>query len=398
MAEPERIRQAMTQTRLAVRDAPFDATLYTGEFVDDPDTGESYFADLKTAAKLFDAAIEAERTKLAEKFPWVDEIKGSRFPYRDYEQTRKGHEEAGALLLVDRESWTLKAERNVLRAATVQARQRAAAAKSRAKDGTGAGPAKEPRYLVAAQIVAVKQAKTRAMRRAVAESPRASLALAIMGLLDCREIRIERDHNRRVDDYPDALPKDAARLRALLAPIRAAIIAAADPEERAILDESEDDEDDPRSLQPEDDGAAAVFALLVTFEEARLVDIQAALVAERIGAWIGYTPALGETPLAAAIAEHLPVAGHLVDTWRPAPDYFAGYGKELLLRLAIANGLADGFAKLKKGEMVKRLADQPEGFWTPDKFDELAFVDDETMKKALDGPAPVIAPAREKAA
>jgi hypothetical protein len=279
----------------------------------------------------------------------------------------------------------------------VTARQRAAAAKSRAKDGgAGDGPVKEPRYLVAAQIVAVKQAKTRALRRAVAESPRASLALAIMGLLDCREIHIERDHNRRGDDYPDALPEDAARLRALLAPIRQAVLAADPDDELAI--ERDETADGVTLRHAEGRAAAAVFALLVTFEEARLVDIQAALVAERIGAWIGYTPALGETPLAAAIAERLPVAGHLVDTWRPAPEYFAGYGKELLLRLAVANGLADGFAKLKKGAMVKRLADQPEGFWTPDKFDELAFVDDETMKKALDGPAPVIAPAREKAA
>jgi hypothetical protein len=178
---------------LAVTEAIFDPSLYTGEIVEDPDTERpKYGADRDQATRLQAEAAHTELDEVAaalrEQWPWV-EIRRGHYgnEFRTY-NIAEGDPEAGALVHINEYTGAIGVTAPVRRivepiAASVT--------------GTGAGAPDTEKGrppLSNSQIAQLHEYKTQAIRRALTSSRdlqglRLTLALSILGLAGGREIR-----------------------------------------------------------------------------------------------------------------------------------------------------------------------------------------------------------------
>lgn len=370
--DPRQIRHAMIEKMVPVDRALFDPKLYKGTIVEDEDEGERYFADPVEFRELQDAAIEARIAALKEKWPWVERLGPNAYAW-DYAAAKKGDKKAGAILWVDH-AGVVHVKENVLKPRTGgEVIGGAAGAKPKKKKRT---KPEDLRWLTQTQIQAVKQAKTLAMRRAVCDSPKAALAVAILAMVGSHEIDVVipgsfQSRERMLElETPDAdLAERKRRLAVVLGCLpskheRDEIVAGYD----AGLD---------------DDTLAKAFEALMALEVDELLRILATATAPHVGTWI--TRNAGETPFALGLAKATGAYERLDGLWTPPPAYFAAYRRDTLVALANANGLGEGFNRLKKSEQVKLLSGQ--SFWTWRHFAELRFLEEKELQKAMAGPA-----------
>lgn len=386
--DAESIRERMLHGKLQADQVGFDVALYKGEIIDDPETGQRYLADRKEAERLFAERLEAELAELKGKYPWVETVEGH-VPYGTFEKGRKGDKEAGAVVVVLRNSCMVEIRAPMLRAATIRERERETRSVERVEAGLPPEPAKA-RYLTQAQVTQAKEAKTLAMRRGVAATPKAAVALFIVALLGGQEIQISGG-DRQWARLPDAFASvnDRTSLGVALAPVLAAV--------RGGQEEAPE-EDDDLDLG-ESPGIA--FRALMAMGLDELLAIQAALVAERIGTWTAWQgDEIGDSDLAIAIAETVGADRRLEGAFAPDEKYFAGYSRDHLFYLLRAHHLVDAFTratqmewsqlnKAKKGDLVAACVEAARiGFWRPEHFLELRYLDDATMKRTFDRPPP----------
>ena len=389
LADPEQIREAMVRERVPVSVALFDVAQYAGEIVEDEDDrdendrGARYFTDTGEFNRLQAAAIDAKIVELEAKWPWVDRL-GEQARIWAYEKAPARDKRRGAVIKISGRR-DVEIVEGVLRPG-----MRPEAESSEASRGTAkkkkAGPI---RWLTQAQVDRVKAAKTLALRRAVAAAPKAALALTILGLATHSEVTIRGDgssfgsvsRNTRVTE-PKA---ETAARRALFEPLLAAA---------------------PKSFAGEivaacsatylgSDAQAAIFRALMALDEAHLLQLLAAAIAQRVGCWVENSSKPGDSALAIAIAEVTEAYPRLEGLWQPDEDYFKAYRRDTLLGLAIANGLGEGFNLMKKSEQVATLAHP---LWTHRHFAELQFLDDKALAAAMAGPALMPPPAPAPAA
>jgi ParB family chromosome partitioning protein len=373
----DRVRESMTQSLVSVESPFFDRATYSGPIVEDEETGNAYFADHAQIRALFDAEIQKRLAALEAEWPWVDVVNGLHVNYADHESARdKRDKEAGAVLGIDRERFRLEVHAPMLRKETVRARAKAEKAKATGK----AAPAAPG--LTEAQAIAVKHAKTRAMRRAVANDPKAAVVLAILGLMGSREVFIRTNGTALPEQRVKPLEEDAQRRLVTLQPVVKAL--------KGELAEGLD-----LGNVTDSEGEAMVYAALRRLELELLLRILAQLVSERVGSWYGYPAPRGpgDTPLAIAVAGAVGIARHLEATWRPDEAYFKAYSRAQLVALVLVNDLVtqlnrtgsewSKLDKAKKGELVEACLDVPDGFWTPARFVELEFLGERQMHQAL---------------
>jgi ParB/RepB/Spo0J family partition protein len=389
--EPQRIRESMVGERVQLANTSIDPALYTGDVVEDLETGARYATDLAQVKALFDDLVKAKTEELAAQYPWVKVETGGHVPYGAYQPSRRKNDpEAGAVIACHPDRFRLgEIQAPVITLETARQRERERNAAARERAGEPAEPEGAKRLLSRAQIVTLKLAKTRALRRAISAHPKVGLALAILGLLGARDVLIGKGDWIDAANHAPQLPQDEDREATLLRPLAELLM------ERGLEIEIEGVPWHRLGLLG-DDEEAELFRVLVALELDQLLAIQAHLVAERCGTWITYDHAIGDTPLAVAIAEATAPAPHLMDLWSPDEAYFKAMTRERLVRLIDAYGF-EGARHAKKGELVAWCLAKPQGFWTPDKFPETAFADDATLTKALQkNPAP--SPARAEAA
>lgn len=373
MTEPGEIRRRMTNERVPLAAAIFDAALYTGEILEDAETGARYFGDKEAFEALQSAAIDAKVEALAKKWPWALRLTDKANPWDYQDASRKSDKDAGAIVFV--QHGTVRTREGVLKPETVKARQDETRRKERAKTKADAG-ARPP--LTQAQLLAVKRVKTRALRMAVAEDAHAALCLAILGLAGGRGVDLRRETWAGPEGHYEPTDAEEARRSEALRTIL-----------EAIPESDEDSVDfDPIFGLRDAEEQARVFQALRRLEAGQLARILAGLVADLVT--VRTTEGkVGDSALTVAIAEEVGAASHVPTFWAPDADYFEAYGKEQLIALAVANGLGDGFNKLAKGQMVERLTKQAPGFWSASRFLETRFAGDADLLAAFAGPRPV---------
>lgn len=379
------VRAHMLAERFPVHLAAFDASLYTGEYLEDEENGAKYFADDAQAKKLQEAAIQEKVKALQGDFAWVDRLGAGDNP-RCYERVAKSDADAGAVVYLD-PTGRLAALHPVIRPETAEKRRRAEAEQQRSDRrqaasgqgsiGEGAVSEAQARLLTSAQIVAVKRAKTQALRAGVAASPKIAIAVAICGLLGARNVRISSGFAPPPPEWSydtPALEREAQRH--VLKPLAEALGLAAT---------ETDDRDQFRTECTEPEDAAKLLPALLALEEGKLHAIFALLISSRIGAdgHSGHQPAEDEFEIALARATN--AAERLGDYWKPDEAYFQAMPRDRLARLAIASERAavDGTKGAKKSELVALLAGAGDDFWTPAHFAELQFADEKTLRRNL---------------
>lgn len=374
-SQPLRIRELMTRERIPVERALFSPKLYTGEIVEDEESGRRYFADSEEFGRLQAASLEDWIAELSEKYAWVDDLTENGRDRFGYMECKKSDPDAGAIIVADRNGRpTLQAP--MVRPAIVEARNRKA--RDEKRSSRGLPDRSERRPLTEAQNVATRNAKTAALRRGVADNPRAALALGIMGLLGISEIRLgsfshwipQQDHAYRTRDWELELIRTRLSAVGKKAPTRV---------------------DGTLALKAGDE--AELFRALLQLQVETLLGIQASLIARRVGSW--FDPAPGDTPLCVAVAEAVDAATWLKGEWEPGEEYFKGYSRDRLVEIVRAHLGRHDANKLKKGELVAACA-KLKAFWKPERFVELRFLEEKAMAKAL--AEPVTAPATADAA
>ncbi len=392
--DPDAIRRHITSDLLPVESAFFEPAAYKGEIVED-EGGGKFFADMEAAAKLQEAAIAAKLKDLKEKYPWAKRLTNEY--HGNYAEVKPGTDKAGAILWTERDG-KVRIQVNVLTPEESRAAARADLAKrTKRSKGKDAAPA---RMLTDGQSIALKRAKTHAIRRAVALDPKVALALSVMALFgDFKEIAVAFDDGHRTGEMFNE-PSAQTRARELAKPLVDVIVASLDKRgredhEHALAAETAEDGYSgavmPHELYLEvtPELHAGALAALMAMARDDLAALHAALMARRIGAWFGFAEDReADTAFTIALAKTVDAARFLSETWKPDKKYFAAYGRDALFALALRNGIREKggvpLNKLKKGEMVAHLAGQAPGFWTPDRFVETGFLSEAGMRKAFE--------------
>lgn len=102
-AEPEHIRDAMTEKRAKVEVALFDPQHYTGEILTDQETGQRYFANLAMFKDLQDEAIKLKVKELKKRWAWVKEEDDEYNADDNYVDCPPRDKKAGAIWYIDDE-------------------------------------------------------------------------------------------------------------------------------------------------------------------------------------------------------------------------------------------------------------------------------------------------------
>lgn len=397
-AKPDTVTQAMLREKIPLEHAIFDPALYTGEIVESDD-GALYAGDAEEFTRLQTDAIAAELERLRAKWPWAELLRNP--SYGDYQDSgiRKTDKEAGAVIAVRGTRVSIHAP--ALLKATIQQRERQAAADRKKAEGKDGGDAKAGRPpLYEGQVRAVHGAKTRALRRGLVAHETAALAAACLGLLGAHEVRgMQSDNSWQMGAPADRYDSPPALSQAALA-ILATAAETLPPDQRP-----------PAGAFPEfvrtyvaGQGYTTVadpalwLRALAALPLGELLALLRHLVAERCGSWAGANAQsssawLGDSPMAIALADTVGAAALLADEWAPDRDYFNGYARDRISAIArFQLGRADA-NKLGKKQLVDACVGQPAGFWRPEHFAELRFQDEATAAQAFAGPVPVPPPA-----
>lgn len=396
------IREFVLDDRPPIEAAVFDLALYTAEIVDDTVTGERFFADRPEFERLQLGALEAKAEALRKrgKWSWIEVLKpGESFwqAYAEhdpstYDAYKAGDPGVGAVVILGGRARLNKIE---VKAPVMRKAEADAAVKARRQGltpGETPAPARDP--LSKDQQARLHAAKTRTLRRIVAGDDGLAMALAIIGLLGAREVKLGSEGypiGPAAENRIDSPAENIAAIGDLLDRARAAGALAGEWRPHSGLDL---------------DGDGAQLAWLDAIMELPGADLRrlfALLVAERVGSW--YLPVnqgwgrhvaeIGDTPLAAGIAgwaadEGAP-AHRQVDAadWAPDREFFKGYPKDRLLDLArllsVKTGQPHNLANIRKGELVDLLAAEPAGTWTPDLFPECRFQSEKAARDAVAG-------------
>jgi ParB/RepB/Spo0J family partition protein len=400
-----RIRAAMTEATLPLALAAFTIEAYReagGTVAEDPESGEYFAIDAKLFRKLQleAAAARCKEIMATGKWPWVELLPKDVQSWK-YEDARGKDKEAGVLVYLDDQSNSveIRIRENVLRPGTVARRQREAAelkghngAPAKGKKGKAgdaepieenerayhaatSGPSTPRYYLTDGQSHMLHRAKTRAMRRGVAAQPTVAVALAVLAMLAS-----DSEVNIRASGYLMQRPENNQ----------------GDPPKADVqrLDTLTKGMSLPRRWR-QSQGTwtskmqAAIFLELQSLEWDRLIELFAALVAERVGTWCHNGESrYGDTTLAITIAQAVSAPRYLQELWQPDEAYFAAFSKETLVgiakRAAEAGGaIAEGTEKMKKGELVAYLLTFAPHTWRPELFVETQWLTDAAQKKAF---------------
>lgn len=352
MAAPERIRAEMIDSKPAIKEALFAPEAYTGEIVEDAETGERWFADAQQFERLQRAAIAEQKAKMAAKWAWCDVLEGQNaHKAYQYESAKSG--ERGCIIVFHSIFQKPRIEGGMLRP------KPGSSGRASATSGTPA-----PRQMFTEkQRIMLHHARTRAMRTAVAQhhDVRIGVAITILGMLNGPEIAL-RTEARHGSDQPDHRISDDIDLERAFAPLKDTLA--------SLRLKVGGNDYGGQVLGPIHDlnkpaTQVALFDALRQVDLPRLLQLQQVLVSRRIGSWCAFDAKLGVTPLTEAIADASGAEDVLIDAWDCSRDYLGGFMRDDLFTLALCAANARGeiepaLNSMTKGQLVefcvKRLA------------------------------------------
>ena len=305
------IRRTLLERTVPLSRAIFMPAAYKGKFVRDLFEDETHACDLDEFCRLQAAACEAKRAELAQTWSWAEFRNGGWVATWEFD--RDGEPAQSGAIVHLRDDLRVEIHTGLIR------REPAVIPGSTRSPAPPRVEEKGP--LSRAHIVWAKHVKTRRLQWAIAQHPRAAGALAILGLLGAEEVRIRTGVNWGVPGPDDAV--DHPELEALTEGF-------AGPLQRGNLAER--------------------FRHLMEMDPASRSLLFAALVAAQCGSWPGYSPELGDSELAIAIAETLGVAE--LEPFTLTSAYLERLSRDQLARVADQANVKDWVANLKKGEMI----------------------------------------------
>lgn len=93
---PAQIRDAMTGKRIPVANALFALSEYSGQIIDDPDTGASFFGNASMFRDLQDKAVRKKVKELKARYAWVKDVENQEGTY-NFEPAGPRDKKAGAI-------------------------------------------------------------------------------------------------------------------------------------------------------------------------------------------------------------------------------------------------------------------------------------------------------------
>lgn len=366
---PKGLQDKVTGRLPRATDACFDLALYAGERQEGED-GVVFLTDVPAFHRLQQAWLDQHLAELradpANAF--VDQVLDRHDFYKyssAYDQDEAAlQQQAGRVVFATPDMRSIEIRR-AYRPGVPAAFRRGATV------GTGGAPAAAPPRLALteAQRVALHHARTRALRRAVAEhdDPRIGPAIAILGLLGAPDIYIAMRNLDQQDNVPLPIVDELA-LDRVFAPLAEALATIGHKRKGYGLD-GYWDHVDRKGV------SVHLFKALLAMPLSELLALLQHLVAGRIGSWCRYEVPIGADPLPIAIAEEVQAAEHLDGVWQPDAEFLRAYSRDDLLALAHSLGVGAGqpLNRLKKGELLELFFRARHGTVTPGRLPEAAF-------------------------
>jgi ParB/RepB/Spo0J family partition protein len=280
-----------------LKEAVFDLKLYTGEMLEDSESGNSYFADAAQFKKLQAAAIEAKAAELRKTHSKVTVLEHN-FDEWEWEHKPKHPKAATLLFINDDHKFEIKAGM-----ISTEEDYRSGGAEP---EKLSPGPAKKSQpedAFTHAHRVHAHLRKTFALQRALAADPLTAQRMLCHALLmekGCDPLNIGRassfNDRRGFKDYRGDMT--APEVNALLAKLLEGCPGV------KVSDKAGFDEIAERH-------AADVWTWLTKASTDRIVRLLAALVADQAGTWCdGHTMPIDDDELAVGVAEQLNLVGN----------------------------------------------------------------------------------------
>lgn len=324
----EELRDELLGDKHPVEDAAFDLARYTGEYHDID--GKRYFADSLQFINLQRAAAAEKVTALRAEWAWA-----SLHVYADQGYFNSGayplskdRKKAGAVVFINY-GGRLSVHEGLVKQAAAKPTKAGAPA-----------PDKPAKHFTDTHLRLARRIKTAALQDAVLARPGAALRLCVLGLLGADEVRVQLAQGDSLGNSgrgPATIAASRAAFEAL-----GGTIGKAEAHRYAAQPRLEDA---PLRRYWQHEGGAldavATWVKLNEMSDADVLQILAAIVAGQTGSWNEYDAQLGDTPLAARVAEDLDVS--MAGPGKAAlqdDEYLKSAGKRHLAEIATDLGAA----------------------------------------------------------
>lgn len=416
----DELRRAAREDWFAVAAAIFPEESYKGEIVTDDD-GARFFTDGDQAAKLQVAAAKAKAEDLRKERAWVRILEqGSYFHAADYTKSRARDLSGAGAVVEIRHDFSVVIHDGLLDNKAQAGKGSAGSAGRTKKAGKGKNSqtqADTAPPFTQGLLTYARNRKTEALQDAIVRSTIAddgatAMRLAIMGGLGFDIVRLGRRDVGAADQVQGAAVGRVFRRFNTVLKDRCGKKAAADfgddvdVEGDWLTDEGGDGDGDASggtvslpvsySMSP-----AAVWHWLGQRPRDELVEIFAAVIADRAGTWVGHRPNDAHEPVDVAIAASVRL--DMTQAWTPDEAYIAAARKPRLEVMAKGLGLTPPKRTVELRELLVKTFEArrqaghsdpalpPAAQWFPP---ELLVLDEKTLAGAVQsGSAPVDAPA-----
>ena len=288
---PRDVARILGERNMKLSDALFGLEQYKGEISQNlfQEEEDAYFLDSEQAKRLQLEAMQAKAEALREDHAWVDAVRSSELQTSEY--YREGGGDPGVLLVFDEESGEVNTYEPAYRRDPEPQKDN-----TPPTAGTKAGEAK-PKLPKASYtkrlLVEARVRKTQALQDELVGQFRPCLILCIMGLLGVSEVKLKPEDG------------DAAHRKAESSNARA--VFEGHQETLSALSSYVSLSNDTYPLRVSSYGtdAAEVYGYLKVQSDEQLHALFTALVAVRVGSWVGYDVDLGDDALTVQLARDL---------------------------------------------------------------------------------------------
>ncbi len=337
---PEDIRGFLADQLIPVSSALFDLNEYKGEITNDLfGDSEPCFCDTEQARTLQMKAYEALKTKLEQRWAWVDTVKPYQYPSYRYETPEEGETPdpttCGAIITVDEHTWEVKSFEGVKRVG-----ERTRVGERSGSESLSPNPSKkeervkQPKdHFTGKHLEEAHRLKTLALQDKLVESYRTCLILNIMGMLGVKSVAVSADR----DDLSQKIAGESAGLAAVFAEHHELAAFSSYPKETYPLQVSIYDPE--RELE--------LYNHLKALDDAALSDLFSALTAYSYGTWP--TRETGDSPLAVQVARDVGV--DMLDAFELDAEFLGMYRKAQLPAIAKEVGIPYSIEGMKTDAM-----------------------------------------------
>ena len=337
---PEDIRGFLDDQLIPVSSALFDLGAYKGEITNDLfGDAEPCFCDTEQARTLQMKAYEALKTKLEQRWAWVDTVKPYQYPSYRYETPEEGETPdpttCGAIITVDEHTWEVKSFEGVKRVG-----ERTGVGERAVSESLSPNPSKkeervkQPKdHFTGKHLEEAHRLKTLALQDKLVESYRTCLILNIMGMLGVKSVAVSAER----DDLSQKIAGESAGLAAVFAEHHELAAFSSYPKETYPLQVSIYDPE--RELE--------LYNHLKALDDAALSDLFSALTAYSYGTWP--TRETGDSPLAVQVARDVGV--DMLDAFELDAEFLGMYRKAQLPAIAKEVGIPYSIEGMKTDAM-----------------------------------------------